>query len=154
VRVRLPAKYLQPVVTNPNPKQLTLRSIKFGITGSLNDRNCGYSQDDGLMMYTFACNTRREAVIVEDILKHKFADMTLFGSREYVDTARIAEFFDVSSYNPEDYASYIEVARKLFMFAVRWIKTVDPKAYQEEYSGKAYTIVERGGKIEFDTMPV
>ena len=168
IRVRLPRAYVRPIP--PNPKQLTLGCQKFGIAGSVNDRNAGYMRtpDNGFMLYTFACNTRREAVIVEGILKHKFADLTLFGSREYVDAARLAASFgsegsggstsvgvgDGGEDDAAAYASYVAVAGKLFALAVHWVKTISPDAYPATYYGKYYSIAERNGELEFDLKPI
>ena len=73
-----------------NPKQLTLDVIKFGITYSLKERNTNYMKDNAYMMFGFPCSNRYEAEIVENIIKYDFHNITVFGSREYVDSVKLA----------------------------------------------------------------
>jgi len=88
VRVRLPDSCMHKDLQNP--KQLTLDVIKFGITYSLKERNTNYMKDNAYMMFGFPCSNRYEAEIVENIIKYDFHNITVFGSREYVDSVKLA----------------------------------------------------------------
>jgi len=140
VRVRLPEGCLR---TNlQNPKQLTLATIKFGIAYSLQARNAEYMKDpdNAYMMYSFNCLNRTEAEIVENILKHDFRDMTVLGSREYVDSVRLARALEMTDYAADSYTDYAKLAEKLFAYMVMVIKRIWPKKYAAW--GFLYNVVE------------
>lgn len=129
VRVRLPDGLVRENLSNT--KQLTLSVIKFGIAYSLQERNSEYLRDpdNGFMLFSFQCHTRTEAEIVERILRHDFRDIKMFGSREYLDAARLAELLNVDPFIPESYEHYIKVSQQLYAYMVRTIKHIWPSKY-------------------------
>ena len=142
VRVRLPAEYLKKDL--PNIKQMTTGIIKIGITYSIQDRNASYLKDpdNGYMPFSFPCNTRAEAEVLEAIIKIDFQDIKVLNSREYIDSARLAEILGVTPFSVESYDDYMRLARELFMYMVRRIKATWPDRYPPSSYGYIYNIIE------------
>jgi hypothetical protein len=133
VRIRLPAEYLKSV---QNRKALTLSILKFGITYNLNERHKQYNRDEadnGYMIFSFAVNSRSEAEIIENILKVDFGHITVDGSREYVDTGKLAEILKVE-YDATSYESYVILAEHLFRYMVKIITLL----WGDRYEAKGY----------------
>jgi hypothetical protein len=76
-------------------KQLTLDVIKFGITYSVNSRNGQYARDrdNGYMAFSFHRPSRKEAQIVEDIMRYDFSKIAVLNSYEYVDTTAAPRYW-------------------------------------------------------------
>lgn len=148
VRVRLPDGLLRENLSNR--KQLTLSIMKFGIAYSLQERNTEYLRDpdNGFMLFSFQCHNRTEAEIVENIMKHEFRNITVLGSREYVDAVRLAELLQVPQYSTDVYADYIKVAQQLFAFILRLIKRIWLGRYP--HYGLLYGVVENPLKRKND----
>ena len=140
VRIQLPSSY---IVSATNIKQLTLNIIKLGIAYSINDRNRGYMKDpdNGYMAFTFACCSRQEAIIVENIMKYEYEALTILGSSEYLDAHRLAVSLGVE-YTAGTYGDYIKVARALFVHMVETVKLLFPDKYRNLY-GTMYSITEK-----------
>lgn len=118
-----------------SPMQLTKEIVKFGIAYELESRDSGYmyaKHDNGYMAFTFECDSRAEASVVEKIMKIKFSKITVLNSWEYVDTAGLAEILG-HTYVPGTYEDYVAVGRKLFMHMVETAKLVFPSKYLGKY---------------------
>ena len=152
VRVRLPEGCLR--ANLQNPKQLTLAAIKFGIAYSMQDRNSEYLRDpdNAYMMFGFQCLNRYEAEIVENILKHDFRDITVFGSREYVDSVRLADALEVTNYAADKYTDYVKLAEKLFTYMVNVIRRNWPKKYPTTW-GVMFNVVENALPPDASSTP-
>jgi hypothetical protein len=129
VRIRRPETLCRAVV---NPKELTMTVIKFGIAFEMLGRNNGYHQDNGYMAFSFECDSRAEASIVEKIMKAKFSDFTVYGSLEYIEVAGVARLLG-HSYDSESYEGYVAVCRALFVHMVETAKMVFPEKYLGRY---------------------
>lgn len=129
VRILAPPQYA--IVLN-NPKQLTRKIVKFGMTDGVSSRDCGYQYDNGYMAFTFECESRSEASIVERIMKAEYADLTVLDSLEYVDAYGLAERLG-HKYDESSYDSYVLLARKLFVHMVETAKLVFPTKYLAKY---------------------
>jgi hypothetical protein len=108
-------------------KQLTLDILKFGITYSVNGRNAQYmkDKDNGYMVFSFHCSSRKEATIVEDILKLNLSSATVLGSREYVDVSAVAKLLGCD-YEPGSYTSYANVAQHLYAYMLKFVHFIWP----------------------------
>jgi hypothetical protein len=116
--MRVPDEFLMETV-----KQLTL-DVKFGITYSVNSRNGQYARDrdNGYMAFSFHRPSRKEAQIVEDIMRYDFSKIAVLNSYEYVDTTAapiLGVEFDSTSYD-----SYVGVAQALYKYMLRLVHTV------------------------------
>lgn len=136
VRMRLPQCLLRQNLTNP--KQLTLNVLKFGVAFSLQDRNNEYMRDpdNGFMYYSFLCQDRTLAELVESHLKYDFKDLTVLSSREYVDAPRLASRLQMTEYSPDSYDHYTALAERLFVYMVRCVKRNWPSKYQTHFGYK------------------
>ena len=144
VRIRYPDEFVQEV---DNRKALTLDIIKFGITYNLNDRHKQYNQDEGdngYMIFSHQFNSRPEAEIIENILKVDFNQITVGGSREYVDTTELARILDVP-FDPTSYVSYVELSETLFRYIIKLTRKIWPDRY--EGRGYVYDIIESTPKF-------
>lgn len=122
VRMCLPRDLQRTDITSR--KQLTLSILKFGIAYSLRERNNQYHKepDNAYMAFSFQCHNRGDAEVVENYMKNKLRDITVLGSREYVDAAQLAGLLDMNEYSCESYADYRQLAEKLFVDMVRFVK--------------------------------
>ncbi len=133
VRVRMPEEYLRP---SQDRKQLTQDVIKFGIAYDLHHRSLTYDRgdvDNGYMLFSFSLDSRREAEIVESILKHDYQSITVFDSREYVDATKLAACLSVPTYDPSSYENYLDLAKALFRVMVNRIQILWPERYGSHY---------------------
>jgi hypothetical protein len=154
VRMRVPDEFM---LDTTFVKQLTLDVLKFGITYSVNDRNGQYARDrdNGYMAFSFHCASRKEAQIIEDIMKYDFSTATVLNSREYVDTTIASEILGCD-FDPSSYDSYVNVAQALYGYMLRLVHTVwDRNAHMFGYS---YDIVANNStlvhNIENDTTNI
>lgn len=124
IRMRLPDEYL---CESTYGKQLTIDIFKFGITYSVNGRNAQYmkDKDNGYMVFSFHCSSRKEATIVEDILKLNLSSATVLGSREYVDVSAVAKLLGCD-YEPGSYTSYANVAQHLYAYMLKFVHFIWP----------------------------
>lgn len=125
VRILVPSAFRRAL---ENPKQLTLRILKFGIAEVISSRDSGYVYDNGYMAFSFQCDRRIDAIIVENIIKAEYSDITVLNSLEYVDAVDLAKRLDYE-YDETSYDSYVALARKLFVHMVETIKVVFPTKY-------------------------
>ncbi len=131
IRVRMPQKYLR---SSHDRKQLTLDVIKFGIAYDLHQRSLAYGKgDNGYMLFSFALDSRKEADIVENILKYDLATVTILDSREYVDATKLAALLNIPSYDSSSYESYLDLAKSLFRVMVNKIHVLWPDRYGSHY---------------------
>ena len=120
-----------------NAKELTLETIKMGITNWLGEHNT----DNGYMMFSFQCFHNTEAEIVEGIIKENFYDFSVFDSHGYCSSVRLANALEMSDYIADDYVNYIKLAEKLFVYMVQVVKRCWPKKYLTNFGFK-YNVVE------------
>jgi hypothetical protein len=137
VRIRLPDEYIRDIETT---KQLSMSVIKFGIAYVIQDRHNTYPEDNGFMAFSYTMNSRKEAKIIEDVLKLEFETITAYNSREYVDTTRLSEMLGFVGFSEDSYESYVELSRRLFARMVRLIKALWPR-YSDTH-GFMYSIKE------------
>ncbi len=141
IRVRMPQEYLR---STQDRKQLTLDVIKFGIAYDLHHRSLTYDRgdvDNGYMLFSFSLDSRKEAEIVENILKHDLANITLFDSREYVDATKLATLLKIASYDASSYEAYLDLAKALYRVMVNKIQLLWPERYGSHY-GYTYGFME------------
>ena len=140
IRARLPNKYINTNATNI--KQLTMLILKFGIAFCMNTRNKQYinDPDNGYFIFSFPCKTRAEAAIVESILRSDFSNFTVLNSYEYVDTTKLAEFFDMP-YSSDSYDDYMKLGQRLYIYVLQKIKAIWPEKYAHDF-GFVYNIIE------------
>jgi hypothetical protein len=128
VRMRLPTEHTRPLT---NSKELTLDLLKFGIAYSLHDRDKTYPSDNGFFAYAFSFNSRKEADVIESILKVDFADAIVQGSKEYVNSTMLAKVLGVANYDYTLYEHYAVLAQKLYVHIVKRAKEV----WNSQYTG-------------------
>jgi hypothetical protein len=136
VRMCLPEAHRTPTV---HPKQLTMGVHKFGITCNMQSRHTEYGADNGFMAFKFDCFTRGEAMVVEEFMKNEYATVTVWNSREYLDSAMTASKLQVE-HQPGSYESYMQVATRLYVQMVERLHLNYPK-YAGMY-GTLYDVVE------------
>lgn len=129
VRILAPRQFVKALT---NPKQLTMKIIKFGMTDNVPSRDYNYLNDNGFMAFTFECDKRSEASIVERIMKTEYADLTVLDSLEYVDAVGLAQLLG-QEYDESSYESYVLLARKLFVHMVETVQLVFPAKYLGKY---------------------
>lgn len=144
IRMRLPLEF---GVDTDNPKRLTTDILKFGIAYSVHVRNGQYTRekDNGYMAFSVTCASRKEASVIEDILRYEFSAITVLNSFEYVDAGALAEMLNVP-YVENDYASYAGVAVALFGYTVTrlhdvWKQYSDVYGFQHDLITTNSTIV-------------
>lgn len=137
VRIRLPDDYIRDIAIT---KQLSMSIIKFGIAYVIHDRHSTYPEDNGFMVFSYTLNSRKEAKIIEDVLKLEFETITAYDSREYIDTSRLSDMLGFAGFSEDSYESYVELSRRLFAHMVRLIKALWPR-YSDSH-GFMYSIKE------------
>ncbi|KAJ3213692.1 hypothetical protein HK099_007231, partial [Clydaea vesicula] len=143
IRIRFPDEYLKTITSK---KSLSDQIIKFGITYNLRNRYKKEENDNGYMIYSYQMHSRREAKIVEDILKLKLKDLTVFNSKEYINTIKLAEFLKVKPFNEQSYEEYLHLAKIFFGFMVSHIKRIFNEEYYSKIYGFTYELVEKKSK--------
>ena len=130
VRLRVPQNRVKDV---KNPK-LTLGVLKLGIAYNADARDMGYMshKDNGYMAFGFECDLRSESSLVEKLMRHNFANFTVYGSWEYMDARKLAEYFSID-YNVDSYEDYYNVGRRLFVHMVEAVKLLFPNKYLGSY---------------------
>jgi hypothetical protein len=143
VRMRLPDEYLS---RSDFDKQLTMAILKFGLTYSLHARNGQYARDrdNGYMAFSFHCSSRKEASIIEEILKHDFSSATVLGSREYIDVTAASAILECE-FISGSYESYASVAERLYTYMVRRIHMLWPRT--AHLYGNSYDIVSNNATL-------
>jgi hypothetical protein len=136
IRIRLPEEH---VVDHTTAKEISSGVIKFGITYSLRDRDVKYNEDNGFMAYSYSFENRWEASMTEQLLRHEFRDITCYDSKEYLNADALAKQLGCEDYSSDMYASYTELARRLFARMVSIAKTIWPEKYRELH-GYVYKI--------------
>lgn len=137
IRIRKPEEMLVP---STYVKQMTKNIIKFGLAACLLGRGCEYDRlvDNGYFAFSFHCEDRHQAEIIERMMIYEFSTAAVLGSREYVDVADTAELLGCT-YVPGSYSSYFMVAQKLFLRMVQRIHTTWPSS-ADSY-GYSYNII-------------
>jgi hypothetical protein len=74
------------------------------------------------MAFSFHCPSRKEAQIVEDIMRYDFSKIAVLNSYEYVDTTAIAAILGVEF--DKSYDTYVGVAQALYKYMLRLVHTV------------------------------
>jgi ElaB/YqjD/DUF883 family membrane-anchored ribosome-binding protein len=154
IRMRVPDEFL---METDYVKQLTLDVIKFGITYSVNSRNGQYARDrdNGYMAFSFHCPSRKEAQIVEDIMRYDFSKIAVLNSYEYVDATAVSEILGVE-FDNTSYDSYVGVAQALYKYMLRLVHTVWSR--NSHMYGYSYDIVANNStlvhNIENDTTSI
>ena len=141
VRAQVPEKYLEKLTKE---KSLNLKTVKPGITVNTRSRNSGYNNqiaDNGYFIYIFQLNSRSEAEMIEKIYKFNFKDITVYGSTEYFDSELLAKKLNFNEFIPNDYDSYLQLAKVLFDHIVSLIK-FNFHDYENQY-GYMYTFEEK-----------
>jgi hypothetical protein len=140
VRLRVPDDVVREV---DNPKELTKDILKFGISCDVDERDIQYiykerDPDNGYMAYSFDCTSRKEASIVEKIMKVQFEDVTVLNAWEYVDVAGVAKKLG-HSYVAGSYEDYADIGRMLFVHMVETAKLVFPGKFLGKF-GTMYSV--------------
>ncbi len=138
VRIRVPEEHMVAVA---NRNALSLRVIKFGIAYDVPARHGSYMKnpDNGYMAFSFPCDTRGQAVVVEEYIKDAYAALTVWNSKEYLDAQQLAMSLDME-YDGASYEAYVRVARALFVSMVERLKLNYPGTYDGRY-GSMYSVV-------------
>jgi hypothetical protein len=130
IRIRMPEEC---VSGDPVEKEISRGVIKFGIAYSIRERDVSYQNDNGFMAFSYNFNERWEAATTERIMRREFDDITCYNSKEYLDTTALAKRFGFDEYNADSYASYTELACRLFARMVSIAKVIWPHNYRENH---------------------
>jgi hypothetical protein len=96
--------------------------IRYHIFGEQSQWPVCSRRDNGYMAFSFHRPSRKEAQIIEDIMRYDFSKIAVLNSYEYVDTTAapiLGVEFDSTSYD-----SYVGVAQALYKYMLRLVHTV------------------------------
>jgi hypothetical protein len=143
IRMRKPKEFL---VASDYIKELTTSTLKFGLTYTIHGRHGNYARnkDNGYMAFSYHLTSRKEALIIEDIMKYDFSSATVLGSREYLDVTAAAAIIGCK-HESESYSSYVYVAQQLFTYMLKRIHMLWPR--NAHMFGHSYDVVSDNASI-------